>query len=265
MINLKPKLGCWIAPRYRVERILAEYLLFWISAFTSIVLYLLLFLFFRGNIRVDPHHWTKIKFTTSTRGPSGQEDWSTRTVDHNQALKMLCCTSSLFDSHYLGMTDWQRNLDPLAYTIIIGPLSIARWSNSGSIMPRSAVTTPFVVLGIGYLIFGLSGIVNVILFVWTRPSILLFGLSGGPVQQIPEVIRHSSGLSERTSVSTRRGSVGHGKAMDGGRKGYVIDIASGGGKVHYIDEFGFEERASGSGDYGDDPVSTGTGDDISRV
>jgi hypothetical protein len=152
--------------------------------------------------------------------------------------------------------------DPIAYTILVVPLSVARWVDS-SAPGRPAADTPFVALGVGIFIFGLSGLVNVILFIWTRPSILLFGGTGSSIRQHSLNIQHSTDL-DGSSVSGRRVSVSvsHGPAATqlggggGGGKGHIA-VGSGGGKVHYIDEFDWEdpERI-----LGDDRPSSGVGD-----
>jgi hypothetical protein len=68
---------------------------------------------------------------------------------------------------------------PAAYTALVLPLSIARWTTFDPSAPpdltRTAADTPFTATAIVLCIFGLSGIVNVVMFVTTRPNVLGFG------------------------------------------------------------------------------------------
>ncbi|KAJ1307500.1 hypothetical protein OPQ81_001599 [Rhizoctonia solani] len=167
---------CWIGQGYLIERILFEYFWIWVTALSSIVLYSTLFLRMRGNISVDPRKWTHVRFhwrrTSSSEmsyvtGPNGVRLQAMATPsgrlvikqDTKDALKML---------YY-----------PAAYTALTLPLSIARWSTFNPSAPvqlgRTAAETPFLATAIVVSIFGLSGVVNVIMFVSTRPNVLGFG------------------------------------------------------------------------------------------
>jgi hypothetical protein len=66
---------------------------------------------------------------------------------------------------------------PLAYTLMVLPLSIARWSLFNHKKVSSAVTFFAVTM------FNLSGAINVLLFLIVRPQLLLFSL--------PEELRES--------------------------------------------------------------------------
>lgn len=59
------------------------------------------------------------------------------------------------------------------------PLSIARWTTFDPSAPpdltRTAGETPFTATAIVLCIFGLSGLVNVVMFISTRPNVLGFG------------------------------------------------------------------------------------------
>lgn len=68
---------------------------------------------------------------------------------------------------------------PAAYTALVLPLSIARWTtfdpSSPPAQPLTASQTPFTATAIVVSIFNLSGVVNVIMFISTRPNVLGFG------------------------------------------------------------------------------------------
>jgi len=61
---------------------------------------------------------------------------------------------------------------PVSYAILVAPLSIVRWlQNAGSYQELISSADS---LAVG-AVFGLSGIVNVVLFLLIRPNLLLFG------------------------------------------------------------------------------------------
>jgi hypothetical protein len=46
-------LGCWITPEFSVQRTVADFMWMWISAFSSLLAYIALFLVLKGYIVVD--------------------------------------------------------------------------------------------------------------------------------------------------------------------------------------------------------------------
>lgn len=58
--------GCWIASRFKGERIAGEYFWLWSTAFVSMALYIPLFFRVRGNIRVDEKRW-RVRFCRRSR------------------------------------------------------------------------------------------------------------------------------------------------------------------------------------------------------
>jgi hypothetical protein len=93
-------------------------------------------------------------------------------------MRSRCYSKFLMTAHntvtYLSQFSY-----PAAYTALVLPLSIARWSTFDPSAPpdlsRTAAETPFTATAIVLCIFGLSGIVNVVMFVTTRPNVLGFG------------------------------------------------------------------------------------------
>jgi hypothetical protein len=123
------------------------------------------------------------------------------------SLKMLWCMSSFLQSLALSVDRDFNQIDPLSYTILILPLSISRWSEPHENLPETYLNTRFASMEAGIFIFGLSGLVNVLLFWTTRPSILGLGL-GKPDKH---------GSSAGTVVTDRRMSteVGHAPEKQG--------------------------------------------------
>ncbi|CUA76072.1 hypothetical protein RSOLAG22IIIB_02079 [Rhizoctonia solani] len=167
---------CWIGQGYLVERIVFEYFWIWTAALSSIILYSILFLRMRGYISVDPREWTHIRFhwrrTSSSdmsfvNGPNGARLQAMATPSGRLVIKQE--TKDALKMLYY----------PAAYTALTLPLSIARWSTFNPSYPpnlgRTPAETPFLATAIVVSIFGLSGVVNVLLFVSTRPNVLGFG------------------------------------------------------------------------------------------
>ncbi|KAG8857234.1 hypothetical protein FRB96_005909 [Tulasnella sp. 330] len=165
---------CWIGPSYLWERIFGEYFWLWFCALVNVVAYPFLFFTLRGNIEVDPTNWRRIRFRRRggdgifgqvispgrTSRPISKDEESVRILKmrNKEAMKMF----------------WY----PLSYTILVLPLSITRWSTFRSkdqsatpVKDMSIVTTSAVLF-----VFGLSGLVNVLLFLFTRPNLLLFNI-----------------------------------------------------------------------------------------
>jgi hypothetical protein len=79
---------------------------------------------------------------------------------------------------------------PFAYSLMVLPLSIARWLSVGNHKPVSSVA-----LFIGFTTFNLSGVVNVSTFWIIRPGRLLFAPS-------KETFGSEIGLQDTTSPSS---------------------------------------------------------------
>ncbi|KAI8985552.1 hypothetical protein BD414DRAFT_488459 [Trametes punicea] len=148
---------CWIQDEYPAERLTLDYMIMFISALLSFVMYVLVFLRLRGNVML--HGW-RLSFRFR-RGPAGPAPKSVDTHAINVAKGML--------------------LYPLAYTIMILPIAISRFSEwMGHEVPFAvtiACDAIFLLSGASDIIvysqdvptFGcVPGLVNVILFLTTR-------------------------------------------------------------------------------------------------
>jgi len=139
---------CWISARYPADRISAEYVWLWVAALLSVVLYIPLYFCIRGNLEVDPARpWV---WSWRAAPPNVPKDRGFDAVA--QARKMLAY--------------------PACYIVIVAPLSVARWIGFSD----GNVIAPFWTF-FGVFLFGLSGIVNVLLLTLTRPTVLTFGRS----------------------------------------------------------------------------------------
>ncbi|KDR75047.1 hypothetical protein GALMADRAFT_69340 [Galerina marginata CBS 339.88] len=141
---------CWISEDYLQMRIWGEYFWFWITLAFSIVIYVPLYLWSRGNIIIDNHSWWKFTFQkASLNADPGQRGVRRR------SLIMLAY--------------------PLVYCVSILPISVVRWI--GFIQERNGGTSRIssTATAVVSTIYGLSGVCNVILLLTTRPESVLFG------------------------------------------------------------------------------------------
>jgi len=129
---------CWIGPDYQVERLGGEYIWIWLALFASVIMYIPLYFWTKGRLSIDPKKWYKFRLDK----PDGVYPL------RRAALGML--------------------LYPLAYSLMVLPLSIVRWSLFNHKKVSSAATF------FGVTLFNLSGAINVLLFLIVRPQLLLF-------------------------------------------------------------------------------------------
>jgi hypothetical protein len=115
------------------------------SLVSSVFIYLPLYLLMRGNIVVDEQKWWKFHFQRANKGD--------QQISHmrRQSFIMLAY--------------------PFAYSIIFLPLSIVRWLSfaDDGYVPRLSI------MFVASSLFGLSGLINVVLLLTTKPESGLFG------------------------------------------------------------------------------------------
>ncbi|KAI0766916.1 hypothetical protein BD413DRAFT_568049 [Trametes elegans] len=131
-------LWCWISNEYPSERITLDYMIMFLSALLTFLMYILVFLRLRGNISV--HGWRVSIYLRR------------RALEHSfQSV----------DTHAVNVAKGML-LYPIGYTVLLLPIAICRFSEwSGH--PPSATAVIF-----SDAIFLLSGFVNVVLFLTTR-------------------------------------------------------------------------------------------------
>ncbi|KAH7101733.1 hypothetical protein BKA62DRAFT_770231 [Auriculariales sp. MPI-PUGE-AT-0066] len=185
---------CWVSKLYPAHRIAAEYFWLWFSAFSSILFYVPLFLFIRGNIEVDAVKPWKMKWRKS------EHRRQVSSFNRNrQSLKML--------------------LYPIVYLVIVLPLSAVRYiafvQGDNKVPPAGTF--------VGIVPFHLAGMLNVLLLIFTRPSILVFGggletqgttstSQGGAASNVP---RYNLSQAMEVSVHVQKDMYGY---TEDGRK-----------------------------------------------
>ncbi|KAH9064106.1 hypothetical protein EDB87DRAFT_1575009 [Lactarius vividus] len=127
---------CWIAEEFHVQRTVADFMWMWISAFSSLVAYLAVFLVLKGFITVEG--W-RVQWTYGQESPDIPRS-------HALAYKMLAY--------------------PIIYIITVLPLAAARYSDFSGHTPR------FGVLVFADGLYLASGLLNVLLYAYTRPFLL---------------------------------------------------------------------------------------------
>ena len=140
---------CWITPAYPIERYATSYLLMFISAGSSFILYLLVFFRLRGNITVSAGH--KIHFHPRPKVRVGRTSDGACIVTDDQRVESHLTRVA---KHML----WY----PIVYTVIILPLASARFSTF------NGASVPFFVTISTAALFMLHGFINTVLFCITR-------------------------------------------------------------------------------------------------
>ncbi|KAI9508220.1 hypothetical protein F5148DRAFT_1198381 [Russula earlei] len=130
---------CWISPQFNAERLAGEYVWLWVALFASMTMYIPLYLWAEGRLSIG-ERWYKFRLSN----PDEKVEYTKRKA----ALGML--------------------FYPLAYSLVVLPLSAARWS----LFKHKDV--PSAAMFFGLTMFNLSGAINVLLFLVIRPQLLLF-------------------------------------------------------------------------------------------
>ncbi|KAH6906349.1 hypothetical protein BKA70DRAFT_1105730 [Coprinopsis sp. MPI-PUGE-AT-0042] len=138
---------CWIPSKFKTEQILSEYLWVWFAAFSMIILYGIMFLVMRGFILIENGiHWR----TSAKRVHLDLDEAETEEERESRAIANLL----LFY--------------PAVYVICVFPNSLARWLNFSGVE-----TVPHQFTLFASALFAFSGMFNVILFVCTRPELVV--------------------------------------------------------------------------------------------
>ncbi|KDR79579.1 hypothetical protein GALMADRAFT_137377 [Galerina marginata CBS 339.88] len=160
---------CWIGQSYIHWRIWGEYFWLWITLGFSIVAYVPLWLWSRGNIILDDHSWWKFTLQHAD-------------MDADPVLRGLRRRSLMMLAY------------PFAYCISTLPLSIVRWIGFVE-GPSNISSTATLIVD---TMFNLSGTFNVVLLLTTRPDSVLFGKQAhiplGHALRPVQLALHSEGI-----------------------------------------------------------------------
>ena len=173
VLKKQKNLGCWISTRHLGAQLAGEYLWMWIAAFISLILYFPLYFCLVGYIEVDVERWWSIRLSTTAE---------VRKPPAKKAYLMLLFVFFVFSyfpfsiSHHfhLPLQNKKRTFltftspyrYPVSYVILVLPDSICRWMEF-----RNQLQIPSAAILFSTSIFGLSGLVNVVLLLYTRSGI----------------------------------------------------------------------------------------------
>lgn len=204
---------CWITPEYGVQHITLDYMIMFISAVISFVLYTLVYLRLRGNVVV---HGIHIRFRMRRASLSWQGS--------EQGIQ---------DEHIMVIAR-QMLLYPIAYTIIILPIAAARFSD------WFGHDVPFGVTVFCDTIYLLSGTTNVVLFSITRRIL-------PPRSIIPKFLISKPKLVESTAVMSSDADPYYGSYASGN---LGLEMGRGGTEIPF--EFHNSVGVSGRGIVGEE-------------
>ncbi|KAG8960205.1 hypothetical protein FRC03_006898 [Tulasnella sp. 419] len=144
---------CWIDPHYQYHRLGLQHAFMWFVALLNILLYIPLFLSLRGNIDVI--------YPENARGNAWRMRIVWRWTHRDSAWKQA--------TDETVMVARQMLVYPIVYIILILPISVVRWLEPTRDETNPLPTELTVIAGV---IFSASGLVNVLLYVITRPTLL---------------------------------------------------------------------------------------------
>ena len=141
---------------YEGERIAGEYIWLWISLFTSVIMYIPLYLWAEGRLSVDKQKWYKFYLNNS----DDRIDYTERRAAMGMLLYAITSHVASLPHKFFSY--------PLAYALVVLPISVARWIQ----VSRREIPSAAMFFGLSTL--NLSGAVNVFLFLTIRSQLLLF-------------------------------------------------------------------------------------------
>lgn len=176
---------CWISERYAGERVAGEYVWLWLALFSSFLVYIPLFLWSEGYLRINVVCWWRFHF-------SYRRKLEVYRGSRRRTVAILAY--------------------PATYALLVCPVSIIRWIGFG--LEARGQSIPSAATFISISIFALSGLSNVLLLVTTRPNLLLFGSVPGlqtDHENSQEALNEQSGVGatevEAGIVAASRGGV----------------------------------------------------------
>lgn len=138
---------CWITKAHPTWRIMGEYLWMWIALAFCLLMYVPIYFWNRGNLVPHDTTWWKFSVRSAKRARIDSE------------LKKKAFVMLLY---------------PIAYAIVVLPLSIVRWITFAQEKYHTKVSMPIGATILAMILFASSGALNVILYIRTRPDTALF-------------------------------------------------------------------------------------------
>jgi hypothetical protein len=133
----------------------------------SILAYIPLFFWARGNITVSTEHWWKITFHSSKENIQGIDPDGRRRRSLGMIAYVMLFSRSGPQSDNIAVHSY-----PLVYSVIVLPLSVVRWITGFGTNPHQMSSAATIIV---ISIYSLSGALNAMLFLLTRSDLLLLG------------------------------------------------------------------------------------------
>ncbi|KAJ7736846.1 hypothetical protein B0H16DRAFT_109938 [Mycena metata] len=137
---------CWLGERFLGFRLAGEYLWFWITLAVSVITYPILSLWARGNITISDTVWWRFSVHRSSTGTDAAER-----MRRQNSYAMIAY--------------------PIVYCLLLIPLSVVRWIG----FARGTDSIPSAATFSVASLYRLSGVLNVVLLLSTKPNSVLFG------------------------------------------------------------------------------------------
>jgi len=139
---------CWILPQFQAERIVTEYLWVWLAAFFMTILYGIMFAII--------HQWINVAHGIQWYN---QPPGDTLDMDSDDEKKIKAVANSML-------------LYPAVYILCFLPNTLSRWLYFEDLNKKLALP-PYQFTLFASSIYGLSGLFNLILFLITRPKVVV--------------------------------------------------------------------------------------------
>ncbi|RDB30849.1 hypothetical protein Hypma_005911 [Hypsizygus marmoreus] len=151
---------CWIGDQYKTEKIVFEYLWMWLAAFIMLIIYGIIALVMRGILVIGDESGNESRWKL-------RWDWS-----GNRGVRDRISTDDMEDDDEDEERRQARAIAnlmlfyPAVYIFCVFPVGLVRWLVfSGNYVPRPATI-------FASIVFSLSGLLNTILYVLTRPELV---------------------------------------------------------------------------------------------
>lgn len=160
--------GCWITSDYPGERLGLEYVWMWITCLLNFVLYTVLIFVVKGYVVFNgwkvrfPRQEDRVKVRSSSS--SSNTSYAKDASDIAWRMIFVCIPPSFRSSCKLTYHCRQY---PVIYTVTVIPIAVVRWSAF-----FHSINVPFWATVLADLIFACSGLLNVLLFTFTRPMLV---------------------------------------------------------------------------------------------
>lgn len=164
---------CWVGGRWKGQRIVGEYLWLWLTLLVSICVYVPMFLWIAGNLVVYQKPRWKFRLHLRARDPESDDEDGSLKPPSMPSLALLAYV--IFPRYFSAKFNLRtKHSYPVAYSIVVLPISIIRWIEFVQEQNGGADKVPSGWTFAAAFLHDMFGAVNVLLLLTTRPNLLLF-------------------------------------------------------------------------------------------